>query len=253
MLSAAACLAHRAVPLAWTVMGRSQFTRKRRSRNDAEEQIILRLKEAFAGRPYVLAADRGFARAELFEKLQAWGIRYVIRACGNPWVEMEGWQGRLWNVRRRRGEALCYEQVRYHRARQVTVNLVVAHAEPAPEPWYLITNLPGARPVVEAYRRRAWIEQHFRDAKSRMGLDRLRMARAAGIERLLILMAIVILVAILTALQWSGRNDEQQLQLTTRKRGRSLSLFRLGLELVRTIGLPRGFARLRLTPALEAL
>ena len=52
----------------------------------------------------------------------------------------------------------------------------------------------------------AWIEQHFRDAKSQMGLARLRMARAGSIERLLILMAIVIAVAILTAFHWSGGN-----------------------------------------------
>ena len=42
------------------------------------------LKEAFGQYPWILVADRGFARAELFRKLNDWGIGYVIRACGNP-------------------------------------------------------------------------------------------------------------------------------------------------------------------------
>ena len=253
MLSAAVAVGGRAVPLAWTVMGRSQFTRKRKSRNDAEEELILRVQQAFADCPWLLVADRGFARAELFRKLHAWGVRYVIRACGNPWVELEGWAGRLWNIARGRGQIRFYGQALYHRSARVPVNLVVAHAEPAPEPWYLITNLERATAALKAYRRRAWIEEHFRDAKSQMGLDRLRIRRAKSIERLLILMAIAMAVAIMVALHWTARNPGQDPQLSTHKRGRTLSMFRLGLELLRIHGLPGGLVRLRLTAALEAL
>ena len=104
MLLAAACVGRRAVPLAWTVMGRSQFSKKRRSRNDAEEQLIGHLIEAFGGREWVLVADRGFARADLFRKLKQWGVGYVIHACGNPWVEAGGFCGRLYNVPRAPGQ-----------------------------------------------------------------------------------------------------------------------------------------------------
>ena len=253
MLAAAACVGSRAVPLAWTVMGRSQFTRKRKSRNDAEEQMIALLKEAFGQYPWILVADRGFARAELFRRLGDWGIGYVIRACGNPWVELQGWSGRLWDIARKAGQVRFWREVFYHRTARVPVSLVVAHAEPAPEPWYLVTNLERAKAAVQAYRRRAWIEEHFRDAKSQMGLHRLRSRRAKSIERLLILMAIVMAAAILIAMQWQERHPGQDPQLTTHKRGRSLSLFRLGLELARRYGLPPGLARLRFCFAPEAL
>jgi hypothetical protein len=253
MLSAAVAVGGRALPLAWTVMGRSQFTRKRKSRNDAEEQIIELLKGAFGECSWVLVADRGFARVELFRKLQDWGIRYVIRACGNPWVEAEGFCGRLWDIGRRAGQVRFWGQVLYHRVRRLPVNLVVAHAEPAPEPWYLVSNLKTAKAATEAYRRRAWIEEHFRDAKSQMGLDRLRIKSARRIERLLILMAIVMAVAILTALQWQHRHPGEDLQLTTHKRGRSLSLFRLGMHLAQHLGLPAALPRLSLTSHPQAL
>ena len=253
MLSAAACVGSRAIPLAWTVMGRSQFTRKRKSRNQVEEQLILRLREAFGDYAWTLVADRGFARADLFRKLKRWGILYVIRACGNPWVQTEGFSGRLWDIHRKASEVRFWRDVLYHKGARVPVSLVVAHAEPAPEPWYLVTNLEQARGAVKAYRRRAWIEEHFRDAKSQMGLDRLRVRRAKRIERLLVLMAIVMAVAILTALDWTRRHPGEDPQLTSHKRGRSLSLFRLGLQLVRSLGLPRGLARLRLSTAPQPL
>jgi len=253
MLSAAVAVGHRAVTLAWTVMGKGQFTKKRKSRNDAEEQMILRLRGAFGEHPWVLVADRGFARADLFSKLNDWGISYVIRACGNPWVETGGWAGRLWNLRREAGRTHSYPKALYHRNSRVPVHLVVSHREPAAEPWYLVTNLEDAAQAVASYRRRGWIEQHFRDAKTHMGLDRLLVRRTKRLERLLILMAIVSAVAALTALQWIAKHPGQDPQLTTHKKGRSLSVFRLGLELLRLHGLPAGLLAFRLTPALEAI
>ena len=65
-------------------------------------------------------------------------------------------------------------------------------------------------------------------------------------------MAIVTAVAILIALQWQHRHPGQGPQATTHKRGRSLSLFRLGLEPARRYALPPGLARLRLCFAPEA-
>jgi hypothetical protein len=254
MLSAAVALSRRALPVAWTIMGKSQFTKKRKSRNDAEDQVILRLKEAFGEHPWVLVADRGFARADLFEKLKSWQIAFVIRACGNPWVEMDDWAGRLWDGPRRAGQTRCYRNVFYHKTRRVAVNLVVAHKEPAPEPWYLVTNLDDAAQAAHAYRQRAWIEEHFRDAKSNMGLNKLQVNKAKRIERLMILLAVVVMAAVLVALAWKQEHGEKDLQLTTHKRGVNvLSMFRLGLELLRLYGVPPGFARLRLPLAPEAL
>jgi len=232
MLTAAVALAGRAVPVAWTVMGQSAFTRRRRSRNDAEEQLILHLKEAFGECPWTLVADRGFARADLFAKLQRWGIRYVIRACGNPWVDTGRWCGQLWNMRRWPDCCARHGRVLYHKSRRVQVSLVVVHRGAAPEPWYLVTNAPGTRAIEKAYRRRCWIEEHFRDVKSGLGLSQLRVRRAQRIARLLIVSAVATLVAIAVGLGWCSEHGEADPQMTSHKRGRSLSMLRLGCELI---------------------
>lgn len=232
MLTAAVALCGRAVPVAWSVMGRSAFTKRRKSRNDAEEQMIRRLKEAFGQRPWTLVADRGFARADLFRKLDQWGIRYVIRACGNPWVDTGQWSGLLCNIRRQPNCCTRYGRVLYHKGMQVPVSLVVVHRGLAPEPWYLITNAPGSRAVEDAYRRRCWIEEHFRDAKSGLGLDRLHLKRAHRIERLLIVAAVAVLVAIAVGLGWRAEHGAADPQMTSHKRGQSLSMLSLGCELI---------------------
>lgn len=235
MLTAAVALRGRAVPVAWTVMGQRAFTKKRKSRNAVEEQLILRLRQAFGDYRWTLVADRGFARADLFRKLNGWAIRYVIRACGNPWVQTPSWSGRLWNIRRWPHWCQRYQQVVYHKTMQVPVSLVVVHRGVAPEPWYLVTNAPGTKAVEAAYRRRAWIEEHFRDVKSGLGLEGLRLKRAARIERLLIVAAVAMLVAIGVGLGWRAEHGGADPQMTTHKRGRSLSVVNLGCELIWTL------------------
>jgi hypothetical protein len=232
MLTAAVALGGRAVPVAWTVMGQSAFTKRRKSRNQVEEKLILRLKEAFGARRWLLVADRGFARADLFAKLQRWDIGYVIRACGNPWVDTGEWSGQLWNMRRWPNCCTRYGRVFYHKSRRVPVSLVVVHRGAAPEPWYLVTNAPGSRAIERAYGRRCWIEEHFRDAKSGLGLSSLRVGRARRIERLLVVAAVAILVAIAVGLGWRSEHGEGEPQLTSHKRGRNLSALRLGCELI---------------------
>jgi hypothetical protein len=253
MLAASAVVGRRAVPLAWTVMYKGRFEKDRKSRNDVEEKLLLRLREALGGHPWVMVADRGFARADLVAKLSGWGVRFVIRACGGTWVEGSGLRGVLDNVPRPARRIRRYEQVLYHRTRRVPVSLVVSHAEPAPEPWYLVTNVEGLKEVVALYHKRMWIEEGFRDLKSGLGLKKLWLATTARIERLFIIAAVVMLLAVLTALDWMSRHGDQDPQLSTKRRGGALSLFALGMKLARACGIPPGLHRIPLRLAQEAL
>jgi len=242
MLAAKITVCKRAIPIAWLVLGQRQFDKDTRSRNDAEERLIQRLMRAMGKRPWILVADRGFARADLVGKLQRWGVRFVIRAVGHTWVE--GWKFSciLDNVPRTINKVKRYDEVFYQKDKQVPVSLVVAHRETAPEPWYLVTNVAGSKQVVETYRERTWIEESFRDAKSSWGLDELWLARPERIERLLIVMAVAMALAILAALQYRREHGARDPELSTHKRGGTLSVFRIGAELIRRGGLPKGIA-----------
>ena len=253
LLAAKVAVRRRAVPIAWLVMEKAQFDKDRKSRNDAEEQLIQRLREMLGAHPWILLADRGFARADLVAKLTSWDVRFVIRACGSTWVQWAGFAGALDNVPRKPGRAKRYDGVLYQKRRRVPVGLVVTHREPAAEAWYLVTNVEGTKEVVRFYRQRMWIEESFRDAKSNLGLHKLWLATAERIERMLIIVAVVMWLAVLVALDYVARHGEVDPQLSTKKRGGTLSVFRTGLELIRALGMPPNLRRVRLPLATEAL
>jgi len=179
MLAAKVAVAGRAVPVGWTVMKKGQFDADKNSRNTVEEDLIRRLNEAMEGRRWILVGDRGFARADLIRKLTQWGIEFVIRAHTGTWTEVGDFSDRLYNLACEPAEARRYERIRYQKTMRVEVGLVTTHAEPAPEAWYLLTNVEAeAESVCDLYRQRMWIEEAFRDAKGNLGLEKVWLAAA---------------------------------------------------------------------------
>lgn len=246
LLAAKVAVDGRAVPIAWVVVRKKWYDTKRKSRNDVEEQVILCLKEAMGNRPWILVGDRGFARADLFAKLTRWGVRFVIRASVSPWVEVRGFEGTLGNIPRRKGKTHRYGKAFYQKRRRVAVSLVVTHKEPAAEPWYLVTSPQDYLRAESIYRKRMWIEESFRDAKSRLKLDRFWAAKPDRIERMMILVALAMLVTTLVALDYRRRHGGEDPQLTTKRKGTTLSVYTLGRELLLLYGVPPSALRLKL-------
>ena len=246
LLAAKVAVDRRAVPIAWVVVRRRWYEKHYKSRNDVEERVILCLKEVMGNRPWVLVADRGFARADLFAKLADWGVRFVIRAPCNTWVKVRGFEGLLGNIPRQSGRTYRYGGALYHKKRRVGISLVVAHQEPAPEPWYLAASFEERLHAEAIYRKRMWIEESFRDAKSRLGLDRFWAAKPERMERMMILVALVMLVTTLVALEYRRTHGEEDPQLTTKRKGRTLSVFSLGRELILLYGVPPPALRIKL-------
>jgi hypothetical protein len=248
LLAAKVAVDRRAVPIAWVVVRRRWFERYYKSRNDVEERMILCLREVMGKKPWILVADRGFARADLFAKLVAWQVRFVIRASSTTWVSVRGFEGLLGNIPRESGRTYRYGKALYQKKRRVSVSLIVVHKEPAPEPWYLVTSFDERLDAERIYKKRMWIEESFRDAKSRLGLNRFWAARPERMERMMILVALVMLVTTLVALEYRRRHGEEDPQLTTKRKGRTLSVFSLGRELILLYGVPPPALRIKLRP-----
>jgi len=248
LLATKVAVDRRAVPIAWVVVRKRWLDKHYKSRNDVEERVILCLKEVMGKRPWILVADRGFARADLFAKLADWGVRFVIRAPCTTWVKTRGYEGLLGNIPRESGRTYRYGEASYQKRRRVGMSLVVVHQEPAPEPWYLATSFEERLRAEQIYRKRMWIEESFRDAKSRLGLDRFWAAKPERIERMMILVALVMLVTTLVALEYRRTHGEEDPQLTTKRKGRTLSVFSLGRELIFLYGVHPPALRIKLRP-----
>ena len=119
---------------------------------------------------------------------------YVIRVCGNVWVRTnkdarDKYSGILGDIELRAGERKYLRNTLYQKTLQFPVHLVLGKLEAERvknlkaksgkkrgkkrgkkkklEPWYIATSLSDLNKAYEFYEKRFWIEEMFRDFKSR--------------------------------------------------------------------------------------
>jgi len=192
----------RALPLVQLAYDRDRLPPER-SQNQIEQDALLAVIEALPKgvRPVVLA-DRGFCRAGFLKWLECRNLDYVVRlAKGACITEPDGKRWKLGEEGLRLGELRFCGGVRYGlyhgRPRDLFVNVALCWRmpkgqkrrnpgceEPA-EPWYLATSLQDAKSAASWYRQRGWIEQSFKDSKTRFGLARVQIRCPQRLSRLL--------------------------------------------------------------------
>ena len=160
-------------------------------------------------RPVVLA-DRGFLRGQRFSL----GSRSIgwITWCAYRQGHLPDRSRRIpLEARRRRvvnpGQLRWAPSVRYGlyhgRPRDILLNVALCWRVPksrandprrkrSEEPWYLATSLRSAKSAACWYWQRGWIEQSFRDSKSRFNLKGVRVGSPARLERLLMALGIAL-------------------------------------------------------------
>ena len=193
----------RALPLLQVAYDRDRLPPDR-SQNQLEEAALDAVLRALpAGVRPVVLADRGFARATFLEWLQQHPARpaFVVRVDrGTCLTEPDGRRWKLGTEGLQFGQLRWAPGVRYTlyhgRPRDLVVNVALGwrastrrasrgpHRVPA-EPWYLATSLGQAEQAVACSWQRGWIEQSFKDSKSRFGLKRVQVACPERLSRLL--------------------------------------------------------------------
>jgi Transposase DDE domain len=212
----------RALPLLQVAYDRDRLPPDR-SQNQLEEATLDAVLRALPrGVRAVVLADRGFARASFLEWLRGHpaGVDFVVRV--DKGTCLTGPDGRRWKLG---AEGLALGQLRwapgvryglYHgRPRGLVVNVALCwrasarrasrrpHRVPE-EPWYLATSLGRAEQAVAWYWQRGWIEQSFKDAKSRFGLKRVQVGCPERLSRLLAALTLALAWLTLAALPEVG-------------------------------------------------
>jgi len=112
------------------------------------------------------------------------------------------------------------------------VHLVVAHREPAPAPWFLITNLALHPHLVESLcAKRFWIEEGIRACKSGLSLKRLWLSDPERTDRMMIVAAVAMLLTLLTGVASRLRGDRPQVT-TSKKKALPGSISTIGARLL---------------------
>lgn len=180
-----------------------------KSQNQLEQDALLAVVRALPGsvRPVVLA-DRGFRRAGFIAWLQRHHLDYVVRTKkGTCVTEADGERWKLGEEGLKLGELRFARGVRYGlyhgRPRDLRTNLTLCwkvsqsraddpRRRRPEEPWYLATSLEDAKSASSWYWQRGWIEQSFRDAKSRFGLSRVKVSSPERLSRLMMALTIAL-------------------------------------------------------------
>lgn len=214
----------RALPLLQLAYDRDRLPPER-SQNQIEQDALLAVVEALPPgvRPVVLA-DRGFCRAGFLTWLEYRGIDYVVRLKKGACVtEPDGKRWKLGEEGLKPGQVRWVGGVRYGlhhgRPRELFLNVALCWRLPKgrardprrkhpEEPWYLATSLEDAKGAANWYWQRGWIEQSFKDSKSRFGLSGVRVGCPRRLSRLLAALTIALSWLTLMALPGSGALPE---------------------------------------------
>lgn len=181
-----------------------------KSQNQIEEDALAAVIAALPKncRPIILA-DRAFARSEFFQWLIERKLDFVIRfKKGTCITDASGLRRKVGvDLTMKFGEQLWLGSVRYalyhDRPSNVWVNVgcswtnsesVLSRKVPTEpdEPWYIATSMPSIRLAVAWYQRRFWIEESFRDDKSHLLLDEVRVESTLRLNRLLMALTIAV-------------------------------------------------------------
>lgn len=218
----------RALPLAYGVY---HPQRLRKSQNQLERGMLTLVASLLPqSARLVVLADAGFGQTELIRWLQERDIDYVIRLRAETLVHYRGKTLPVGSLDTLEDAPILFSQVDYRDQNPVRLNLVVSRK--GDKIWYLGTSFSDAEQAVDWYKKRFWIEEMFRDLKSRLGLTRAHLKDEERLARLLLGFQIAYLILALIGLHLPKR---WQAYLASRDR---LSFVQLGLWALDWLFLP---------------
>jgi IS4 transposase len=177
-----------------------------------------------------MLADAGFGQTELIRWLQERQIDYVIRLRAETLVHYRGKSLPVGSLDTLEGAPILLSQVDYRDQKPVCLNLVVSRK--GDKIWYLGTSFCDAEQAVGWYKKRFWIEEMFRELKSRLGLTQAHLKDEERLARLLLGFQNAYLILALIGLHVPKR---WQAYLASRER---LSFFQLGLWALEWLNVP---------------
>jgi hypothetical protein len=173
----------------------SPFLSQNKIEQELIDQVFALLSPALRG---VLVADRGFARASLFQDLQAEGRDFVIRIDAQTHIRLpaplapdrplEGPPAAVLGLRP--GQRLWCPQAWCCKEEQVPIRLCAVWDSGQEEPWYLASTVETAEQTEMLYRWRMRLESANRDEKTgvllRQGGDQHAITSVLHLHRLLL-------------------------------------------------------------------
>ncbi len=218
----------RALPLAWTVRKRSGSFK--RSTVLALLRYVQRWAPPLAPHQVWVVADAEFEDAALQQAIvEQLGWHYVQRMDCNVWLFPRRGDGfKPQDLGLRPGQSCYFPRVRVTLKQLGPTHFLAYWAKGEDKPWYLLSDQPDPRQMLQVYGRRYWTEPMYRDFKSHgWNLEASRITDPKRFARLLLALALAYVWLIQLAAQIIKRGWRK---LVDRRRARTLSYFRIGWD-----------------------
>ena len=195
----------RATPIYWRAYNENVLKgRMRRYEMAVIKRVLTLMLKQVSKRRIFVTADRGFADVDLFDLLEKFKVRYIVRVKGSTNICFEGeWRklatmGFSGNQRRRTLGRCAYCQSSPH-----TLYISLSRARNKKGKWgiwYLISNMNlSAKAMAYEYQKRFGCEEGFRDAKWWLGFSQARIKDIKAWSRMFALFAISLLIIVTLA------------------------------------------------------
>ena len=150
-----------------------------------EEMLLPEIeRQQKAGKEVVFRADAAFAKPEIYEALEARGVKYAIRIPANDSLERDIAELLTWAVGRPSlkpviwCKSLLYQAASWKTARRVVAKVEFHFGELFPKVGFIVTNLEtDSRAVVQFYNKRGTAEQWIKEGKQAVKMTRLSCHR----------------------------------------------------------------------------
>ena len=194
----------RALPLAFGVYHPQSL---RHSQNKLERGMCTLVASLLPqGVQPLFLGDAGFGRTEFMRWLQKMRFAYVLRLRPETHITYRGKTFPLGDLDTIEGAPILLSAVEYRGKKPVTINIVISRK--GDKVWYLGTTFRDADQTVAWYKKRFWIEEMFRDFKSRLGLRRALLKDEHRLSRLLLAYQLAYLILCLiglhTPIRWQA-------------------------------------------------
>jgi len=179
----------------------------------------------------LILADRGFAKAELFEAIEQAKATWAIRLPRNRQIQLDGAYVELQDLGIAPGETRILRDVVYLKGEPRKIHLAIRRLpegqanDPDDDTWFLGTCVKDPHTALDDYARRFLIEEMFRDLKMPLKMDRHHLGTDESVQKMMLIVALAYLILLEDGTQWRSKVDLSRIMKST-ARGR-LSIFRI--------------------------
>lgn len=211
----------RAIPLVCMVLEKTQ---SEGNMTAVEDELLRRFLGLFSPEireRLAILADRGFAKRELWDRIEGFKTHWAIRLPRDRQILLQGKWTELRDLGLSPGQTMSFRDIECIKEGSRRINLAIRRLRPgeAEDPdddtWYIATDAQEILVSLTWYADRFKTEEMFRDLKDRLHMDQHHLGTEESVGKMMLIVALSYLVILEDGNQWRSRIDQSRIMKST--------------------------------------